>query len=1074
MAKRGKKQKILPPLKLGDKLVLSRWMLSLFGVDSFKTMADGLKSADLEGFDENNVSNVYYSLILRKQKFAGLNADILLAYDQNISKHWRRITYKRNRAGHKLELKYFQYLSLLFTEIYLDRYFSDPESLVVELNHQVTWHNINIARTDKEKLEDYKKADLNKLAFWMATGSGKTLLMHVNILQYLNYAEKHGKKNAINRIVLLTPNEGLSHQHLLEFAESGLDASLFSKGGGRLFSGSSIEIIEVSKLREDSGDKTVAVSAFEGNNLVLIDEGHRGTSGKQEKDRIGHWLQMRKELCEDGFSFEYSATFGQAMAKAKGSTLEQQYARCILFDYSYRYFYEDGYGKNYKILNLPDDKNRQEDEELRLRYLTACLVSFYQQQKVYKGKKEIARKYLIERPLWVFVGSSVTKTTSKKDISDVVEILLFLAGFVADEAKSKSIIELLLNGQSGLHNSHGQDLFGSHSFSPIVSLGLSTDQVFADILRTLFNAPSKAKLHIEHLKGSEGEIALRLGDNDPFGVINIGDPVKLTNLCEVRKELVTTNRDFSGSLFRELNTQESRINILIGSRKFTEGWSSWRVSTMGLMNIGKNEGSQIIQLFGRGVRLKGKDFNLKRSSRLIGENVPDGVERLETLNIFGVHADYMKQFREYLEEEGLQDIENRIEFILPVIKNLGDIKLKVIRLNVSPEKFKREGSKPTLDLHDGQPKKIHITLDWYPKIQAMASRESGGVGEIAEKNEDHFNEKHMAFLDLDALFFEMEEFKNERAWFNLNLSRLNIRRLLLDASWYSLLIPPDELEFRSFEQVRQWREIAGVLLKRYAERYYLSKKAEYESDFLEYQELQPDDPNFIEEYRLLIDQSRQDIIDKLNEIKALIDSDVLKPADFGRLDIDLTNFKTISFAGHLYQPLIYANGETIEVKPVALNKGERDFVLDLRQYYDDNQKFFADKKMYLLRNKSKGKGIGFFQAGNFYPDFILWLLIGDKQYISFVDPKGLRNLKGKDDPKIAFYETIKSLENDLKPLDSTITLNSFIVSNTDYEEIKWWGDGMTKEQFKDRHVLFQNEDKSTYIYDLFELAKESI
>ena len=67
---------------------------------------------------------------------------------------------------------------------------------------------------------------------------------------------------------------------------------------------------------------------------------------------------------------------------------------------------------------------------------------------------------------------------------------------------------------------------------------------------------------------------------------------------------------------------------------------------------------------------------------------------------------------------------------------------------------------------------------------------------------------------------------------------------------------------------------------------------------------------------------------------------------------------------------------------------------------------------------SRGKGIGFFEAWNFYPDFILWLLVNEKQYINFIDPKGLRNRKGIDDPKIAFYKTIKSIENDLRGQDS--------------------------------------------------------
>ena len=82
--------------------------------------------------------------------------------------------------------------------------------------------------------------------------------------------------------------------------------------------------------------------------------------------------------------------------------------------------------------------------------------------------------------------------------------------------------------------------------------------------------------------------------------------------------------------------------MLIGSRKFTEGWNSWRVSTMGLINFAKGEGSQAIQLFGRGVRLKGYNRCLKRSCRLDASvEKPKHIELLETLTIFGVKAQYI-------------------------------------------------------------------------------------------------------------------------------------------------------------------------------------------------------------------------------------------------------------------------------------------------------------------------------------------------------------------------------------------------------------------------------------------------
>lgn len=141
---------------------------------------------------------------------------------------------------------------------------------------------------------------------------GKTLLMHINILQFQYYLEKHNLTQKLNRIIVLTPNEGLSRQHLGEFLLSGLDAELFVKNGGSLFVGQKIEIIDIHKLEEESGDKTVAIESFEGNNLVLVDEGHRGSGGDKWKDK-------RNRLCESGFSFEYSATFGQAVHALAGA-----------------------------------------------------------------------------------------------------------------------------------------------------------------------------------------------------------------------------------------------------------------------------------------------------------------------------------------------------------------------------------------------------------------------------------------------------------------------------------------------------------------------------------------------------------------------------------------------------------------------------------------------------------------------------------------------------------------------------------------------------------------------------------
>ena len=118
----------------------------------------------------------------------------------------------------------------------------------------------------------------------------------------------------------------------------------------------------------------------------------------------------------------------------------------------------------------------------------------------------------------------------------------------------------------------------------------------------------------------------------------------------------------------------------------------------------------------------------------------------------------------------------------------------------------------------------------------------------------------------------------------------------------------------------------------------------------------------------------------------------------------------------------------------------------------------------MLRNLSKGKGVGFFEAGNFHPDFILWLLVGDLQYVIFVDPKGIRNISWTD-AKVQFYATIKEIEQRLG--DPKVKLESFIVSNTSsYTMRMQWG--IDKSQMEACHILFQEEDKDSYVEAMLE------
>ena len=223
--------------------------------------------------------------------------------------------------------------------------------------------------------------------------------------------------------------------------------------------------------------------------------------------------------------------------------------------------------------------------------------------------------------------------------------------------------------------------------------------------------------------------------------------------------------------------------------------------------------------------------------------------------------------------------------------------------------------------------------------------------------------------------------------------------------------------------------------------------------------MEGDDPNFLgvrdspdEGYRILIDKSQEEIVAKLGELKAAIKKGDLKSWEF-------RGMKAIWFGKHLYEPLLYLDTKIVEITPAPLNKGELTFVEDLKAFHDGNADFFETRELYLLRNLSKGRGVGFFEAGNFHPDFILWLIKGGQQQVIFVDPKGIRNLP-RNDLKIQFHETIKEIEQRLD--DPAVRLQSFIVSNTPSATMcRQWG--MEKSEMQRRHILFQKEDKDGYV-----------
>lgn len=105
-------------MEFNQKLVLNHYLFSLFKVESIEELSRELKDSCLEKIDKNSQSLFYHRLTHTLFDNPRLCKDNLEACDAHIVRHTEAL-------GRDIQWKYFQYLTLLFVEIYLDKYFTD-------------------------------------------------------------------------------------------------------------------------------------------------------------------------------------------------------------------------------------------------------------------------------------------------------------------------------------------------------------------------------------------------------------------------------------------------------------------------------------------------------------------------------------------------------------------------------------------------------------------------------------------------------------------------------------------------------------------------------------------------------------------------------------------------------------------------------------------------------------------------------------------------------------------------------------------------------------------------------------
>jgi len=423
----------------------------------------------------------------------------------------------------------------------------------------------------------------------------------------------------------------------------------------------------------------------------------------------------------------------------------------------------------------------------------------------------------------------------------------------------------------------------------------------------------------------------------------------------------------------------------------------------------------------------------------------------------------MAQFREYLEREGIEPA-GEVELKLPIKRNDGFLQKGLI----APRLPKESRFAATERIMLGPDAAARVVLDLSVRVERIAGTD--GVlrqDEYAGGSERWLEASQFVFLDWERLYLGALGFKEERGFHNLIIRPEHPRAIIgsHDPRLYALICEATLLNPQRGEDMRQLQAVMSAVMKKYVENFYRKRQQRWESDRMEYKPLTKDDDNF-HDYVVRVPRSDPTLI---AAVKKIIDEG---QRIYKELCSDLPG---LYLDRHLYQPLLMARRSKVRSTPPALNESESRFVEDLKAYCQSKPAALAGRELFLLRNLSRGKGIGFFEDSGFYPDFILWITQGKSQRLVFIEPHGMLNEDHHSrNPKVQLYKRLQAhVAGALKRSKfKDLTLDSFIISKTSYDDLrKRFADDSgpwKRETFAASHILFFPENGYHYLEQIVE------
>jgi superfamily II DNA or RNA helicase len=846
----------------------------------------------------------------------------------------------------------------------------DPDDMAIVLkNNTVTNRDLialledyyqpareEMLQVNKRYYFDYQDF-INRMCFWMATGSGKTLVL-IKLIEILDQLIELGEIPPYD-ILVLTYRDDLIEQLKAEvqaFNAGHADLSIrlhslknyeqVKRGPRPMPTELPVFYYRSDNLSDEAGQKILDFRDYEndGKWYVLLDEAHKGDRDESKRQHI------YSILSRNGFLFNFSATF-----------TDERDVITTVKNFNLAEFIRAGYGKHIAVMEQEIRGFREgedySDREKQKVVLKALLMLAYAHD-FQAGLRELH----YHKPLLVMLGHTVN--TDEADVKLFFRELARIGkGEVAPEiwrAAQDELWDELSRRPAFLYEDHvvhvDRERFDA----------LTLD----DVRELVFNGRSAGDIEVLRRPSNRKEVAFKLKTAErPFALIKIGDISDW-----LKGELVgyDINESFEDEgYFERLDEDDSDINVLMGSRTFYEGWDSNRPNVMCFINIGQSTEAKkfILQSVGRGVRIEPLP-NARRRLRWLsnaGDVSQDALEQvqdlgdpralpIETLFIFGTNRSALQFVIEQLDR-----VERKaVTHTLSLERNddeIADHRLLIPVFKVADHLLaEAKGDKLS---------KFETTEEERDLLEAYVD----AVDERVLLARHGLNPRRIGWLRRS--FQHPGDYYNTRGQAVGHLGLL-VRR----AGDYFGVVPKEFERLKDLdEEIRHFRHIKVSLRDIYGLQQKISEVKQY--------------PILRERLEAQYGQLSFEEYSRRNEQVSSAKTAIFRH-DGQRIKIEY-------IAQHYYVPTILADSERVDyIRHVIKVPSEVQFVNELNQYVQQSDNLFKGFDWWLFSKLDEHLdeiALPYYDPSanrirDFKPDFIFWLRKGADYYIVFIDPKG--------------------------------------------------------------------------------------